>query len=266
MIFPPIFWCYEMSSLRAVWLLVICVSVFVIIIIVQKWFPVIVYPNLSDKNHPLSSELAPINSSLIFLHRKNIFLSIDHLKQSQWMQQLLLYLENLNSNQVILVTANRLFDDILFNWLAVAHLKAQISLSSILILSLDEIICQTLLNYDIKTVCVDKHKVLRSSAVLHTSLSHVWIIRCMIVRLLNNWGYNVLMFDLDAVLMKDPRPLFEKYKESDIIGSQGRYPFQLSRAWGVTLCMGAVLFRNTLSTGKCFIVDTIQRYTAHVIT
>ena len=246
-----------MSSLRpiwCVWFLLICLSGFVIFICVQKWFPVIYHHHNSYelvKSNQDSDLLANINSSLTFLHSKNLFISYSRFKKSHWMQQLMYHLQQHNSNQIILITADHLYEDIFFNWLAAAHLKAQIGIHDVLVLSLDDVLCQTLLDYDIETVCVRKDEVIHSSAEMHTSLSHVWIIRCMIARLLNYWGYDVLMFDLDAVLLKDPRPLFEHFKQSDIIGSQGKYPFELSREWGgVTLCMGVVMFRSTHPTGK----------------
>lgn len=246
----------SMSSLRPIWclwFLLICLSGFVISICFQKWFPVIYHhPYLNSSYQLVKSKqdlLANINSSLTFLHSKKLFISYSRFKQSHWIQQLVYHLQQHNSNQIILITADHLYEDIFFNWLAAAHLKAQISIHDVLILSLDDILCQTLLDYNIETVCVRKHEVIDLSAEMHTSLSHVWIIRCMITRLLNYWGYDVLMFDLDAVLLKDPRPLFEHFKQSDIIGSQGKYPFELSREWGgVTLCMGVVMFRSTHQT------------------
>lgn len=247
----------SMSSLKSkwyIWLLSVCLSLLVIVIVMQRWsssLPAALesmsLPSNTSHRHV---KTVPIDSSVVFLHNKNLFISLSHLKKTRWMNQLLEYLYHHDSNIILLVTANQMFEGILFNWLAAAQLRAHICPTNVLILSLDDVIYQTLLENGIVSIRIATDEVIRSSALLHTTLSHLWIIRCMITRLLNYWGYDVIMFDLDAVILKDPLPLFKKFPKSDIIGSQGKYPFKLGQKWGVTLCMGVVLFRSTSSTGK----------------
>jgi hypothetical protein len=67
--------------------------------------------------------------------------------------------------------------------------------------------------------------------------------------LLNHWGFDVAMIDTDALLLKDPWPLFEKYPESGIVASQGKFPNELNAKWGTALCVGVILIRSSNQTG-----------------
>jgi len=61
----------------------------------------------------------------------------------------------------------------------------------------------------------------------------------------------VLVFDSDAVLLRNVQPLLNQFTESDIISSSGSYPFDVHRKWGVpTLCMGVVLIKSSPKIGR----------------
>ena len=78
----------------------------------------------------------------------------------------------------------------------------------------------------------------------------VWMTRLALIRLLNYWGYDVQHFDTDAVVLRNPQPLFDHYREYDIVGSRGRLSKSDNDMWGFAICMGAVLFRSTPRTGE----------------
>ena len=80
----------------------------------------------------------------------------------------------------------------------------------------------------------------------------MWMCRLALIRLLNHWGYNVVHYDADAVILKNPKPLFDKFQEYDIVGSWGKLGKELKNMWGFAICMGAVLvlFRSTANVGK----------------
>lgn len=240
-----------MVSLRVkCYILLLASSLLLLLILVCGTGRCLSRTELTMRTAPTKTISYEVDSSITFLHDKKLFLPSSKLIKTPWMRQIKDYLSNHDSNTIIMVSANHLFEDILFNWLAAAQLQAGITPNKVLILSLDDVIYQTLLDHGIGSVHISSDQVFRLSAHMHTSLSHLWIIRCMVIRLLNYWDYDVMMFDLDAIILKDPRPIFAEFHKSDIVGSQGKYPFQLGHKWGVTLCMGVVLFRSTPSISK----------------
>ncbi len=71
------------------------------------------------------------------------------------------------------------------------------------------------------------------------------------MRLLNYWGYDVANFDSDAILLKNPLPLFysEEYASSDVIGTfGGSLSGALHNKWGVVVCMVVIFLRSTKQT------------------
>ncbi|CAM9760594.1 unnamed protein product [Ectocarpus sp. 12 AP-2014] len=77
----------------------------------------------------------------------------------------------------------------------------------------------------------------------------IWILRVRVVSCLVRAGYDVIMSDADALWLADPMKDFSLpgVVDSSIVAARGMYPFDLAKAWGVTICMGFVLFRGTAS-------------------
>ena len=67
-------------------------------------------------------------------------------------------------------------------------------------------------------------------------------------RLLNHWGYDVFNYDTDAVLLRDPSHILPA--EYDIIGTFGRFPTDLTKKWGITLCTAILVVRSSRTTGR----------------
>ena len=83
-------------------------------------------------------------------------------------------------------------------------------------------------------------------------VSKVWMARFAVIHLLNHWGYDVQQFDNDAIILRNPKPLYDKYPDTEIISARAKLPFELGRGpWGLTVGMGAVLLRSTGRMGKC---------------
>ena len=74
------------------------------------------------------------------------------------------------------------------------------------------------------------------------------MIRSIILRLINYWGYDVATYDSDAVVLKNPQTLFDNYTH-DILSSASTYPEAAAKVWGFTLCAGAILYRASSATG-----------------
>ena len=78
----------------------------------------------------------------------------------------------------------------------------------------------------------------------------VWVTRFVIIRLVNHLGYDLVSYDSDAIVLKNTQTLFDQHPNSDVIGSAGRYPFELGKKWGFTVCLGVILFRSNPRTGE----------------
>ena len=71
-----------------------------------------------------------------------------------------------------------------------------------------------------------------------------------ILRLINHYGYTVVNYDCDAILLKNPQPIFDGHKDADIIGTFGKGPGQLYVKWGITLNTGVMVLRSSEKIGK----------------
>jgi hypothetical protein len=137
----------------------------------------------------------------------------------------------------------------LLNWLVSALVTTTPPLKNIIIISLDEELHALLEKKDIRSVHVNPETV--TCGQIKRKVSQVWITRCVVYQLLNHWGYDVMAYDTDAIVLRNLQDVLDTFGESDIIGSAGSYPFNLGAKWGQTLCMGVVLFKSTRKTGRC---------------
>ena len=89
------------------------------------------------------------------------------------------------------------------------------------------------------------------------SKRQIWKFRLWAASAILERGHNLLMSDVDALWMKDPTNLFTDYPHHSIVASQGRFPYELRSVWGVTACMGFILFRATPESRR--LLDTMLR-------
>ena len=171
---------------------------------------------------------------------------------SPWVAKLQELLRTVSiSRQVAITFANFDYLESLLNWLLQAQVRLKPPVRNIIVACLDEKIFNALVERDIPVFYVNPETVARNfSALTNRGYRYaVWATRCVLYRLVNYFGYDVISYDTDAILLKNPQPLFDRYKDSDIISSAGSYPFRLSAEWGFTLCMGVIMFRSSSRTG-----------------
>ena len=176
------------------------------------------------------------------------------LHQSHWVQQLHDFLSTVEGNQVSLVTANQEHRDVVLNWLISAYMVAKPPVKNVLVLTLDKPLHDLLQGRGIPTLYISPGMVIDPSAGITRAFSQVHIVRLTLVRLINHYGFDLVNYDSDAILLKNPQPYFDKFTHADMIGTFGKGPASLFREWGVTLNTGVLLFRSNDNIGKCKVV------------
>lgn len=167
-----------------------------------------------------------------------------------WMADLRRYLSSLSGRRVNMVTSNIQYQDVLLNWLISAIVRSTLPLRSVLVICMDRPL-HILLSYrGIASVYIPTHELLLKEANFTTGFQRVMMLRLAVMRLLNHWGYDAHNYDTDAVLLRDPQPLYDGLGSSDIIGSVGRIPDDLMAEWGITICIGVVIIRSNERTGQ----------------
>ena len=175
--------------------------------------------------------------------------------RSQWVHNLQNFLSShVTAGQlhpVSIVTATIEHEAVLMNWLISANLVASPPLENVLVLTLSVEIEETLRSKDIPLLYIDPLAILNSNgkSTIQTVFSRVHVVRLTVFRLLSHWGVNAVMYDADAIVLKNPLPLFESYSKMDIVGSAGRGPTSLLPAWGRTMCTGVLLMRGNEQMG-----------------
>ena len=165
-----------------------------------------------------------------------------------WLEELKSYLASISPMRTITITvANQFYEANLLNWLVSANLVADPPLQHYIVIAFSQSIHQLLSKRGIPVVMVPLTSVVWGWS---PGVAKVWMCRLALIRLLNHWGYNVVHYDADAVILKNPKPLFDKFQEYDIVGSRGKLGKELKNMWGFAICMGAVLFRSTANVGK----------------
>ncbi len=177
----------------------------------------------------------------------------DDVLNAPWVSVLRETLHKFPSKQLNLVASNGQFRSILLNWLISSLVKLPRPLDNVLVIALDSDLHTLLEERGVPSVYVDNTTVVSMDTEMQTRYSHIWITRTTVYRLISHWGYDIAVFDSDAILLQNPTQLFDTYKDVDMIGSAGSYPFLLGEKWGVTFCMGVALFRHTHRTGNTFI-------------
>ena len=172
------------------------------------------------------------------------------LLKSRWVLQLQNFLSTVEGNQVSLVTANQEHQDVVLNWLISAYTVANPPLKNVLVLTLDEPLHNLLQGQGIATLHISPGIIIEPSAGITRAFSQVHIVRLTVVRLINHYGYDLVNYDSDAILLKSPQIYFEKHKHADMIGTFGKGPMGLFKEWGVTLNTGVLLFRSNQAIGK----------------
>ena len=148
-------------------------------------------------------------------------------------------------NIINLVTSNSQYQDVLLNWLISAVVRSRIDLQSVLVVSMDLPLHMRLTSRGIPSVNVPLYKIIRRDTNFTKPFDRVMMLRLTVMRVLSNWGFDVHNYDTDAVLLRDPQPLYDQFPDVNIIGSVGRIPAHLMTKWGITICIGVVIIRGS---------------------
>ena len=171
------------------------------------------------------------------------------LLRSQWIRDLQSLLRSVRGTQVSLVTASVEHQDVLLNWLISASLVVSPPLQNVLVLTLDQSVFDLISGRNISTLFVSEKMVISPSANVTRRFSQVHVVRLSVLRLLNHYGFSVVNYDCDAILLKNPQPIFDGHKDADLIGTFGKGPGQLYVKWGITLNTGVMLLRSNSKIG-----------------
>ena len=206
-------------------------------------------PSTVKLSHPPTTVKLKTDRS-IRLPYKGVTRSVDEILVAPWIVEIQRYLMSLTSRHVSLCIADSRYMEAVVNWLVSALVNIKPPLENVLVISLDLQLHQFLQKRGLGSVFMDPDTILKSNLKLPSKNSHIWITRVVLFRLINHWGYTVATYDSDAVLIKNPQPLFTKLESSDIIGTADIYPFDLHRQWqSPTMSMGMALFRASERIG-----------------
>ena len=195
------------------------------------------------------SPLVPGNDSLPYsgwLKEK------EELQKEEWVVKLHSYLLTLNKG--ISPHVNTVFGDykhkrLVLNWITAAVNLIHPPLHNVLVVSLDNLLCDDLAKRSLPVACVS----VSIDAVFNDKKLDSWLkglmVRAVLLRVINYWGYDVASYDCDAVLLKNPQVLYDKRPDTHIFSAAGTYPNDVSGKWGFALCAGTVVFKASPAIG-----------------
>ena len=186
-----------------------------------------------------------------------VFKPVNVVLACRWVRELKQYLSSVDPTQPVTVTvASYDFAANLLNWLISAQVMTSPPLENILVISFDNALHKMLVRRQIPSVCVPYFSVLHNPKSL--GVHKVWMTRLAVIRLINHWGFDLQQFDTDAIILRNPQPVFDRFSGFDVVGSRAKLPFELGKGqWGFTVCMGVILFRSTPRTGESWIVFSL---------
>ncbi len=220
--------------------------------------------NYESKNHfhkRVSMNLQTDGFSFNFrdnfsLPQPQVMKTISEIDSSQFLHDLRHFLLHYNSERPLaLITSNYKYVDVLLNWLISATVRSGIPLDSVVILSLDVKIHGLLTKRGIPSILTMSSDLIRSDIVFNNTFDQIMMIRLSVMRIVSHFGFDVVMYDTDAIILKDPQPLYDRLHGDDIIGSVGRIPYDLLEEWGITICIGMVLVRSSQLVGKLIVCN-----------
>ena len=239
--------------------------------------------NLPLAGHRLTDQLTPVQPPSSSLKNQNVSYSVEYspssfplddsyslpfqgtvmpssLQSVEWPKTLKNFIQHLQSprDPVVLVAADDAYRSALINWLISSQMNLEAPLQNVLIVTYNDKLCLFLASKHFNNcLSVPISTVMQASALQyfkhhrHMGMLQLLIIRVIVMRILNRWGFDAANFDSDAIILRNPLPLFRKYPDTDMVGTYGGgLPKKLQQQWGLVLCMGAILVRSTVATGK----------------
>ena len=180
--------------------------------------------------------------------------SREELQKSECVSELynfLLSLDKSVSPHVNMVFGDSQHTNLVLNWIIAALLRLQPPLHNVMVISLDRLLCDTLVAMKLPLTCiVVSVECIFAWSNQHDNWGKRMKVRQPVLRLINYWGYDVAAYDSDAVLLRNPQPLYDERPHVSVLASSGTYPDDLFRKWGFTLCAGTLILRASPSIGK----------------
>ena len=206
---------------------------------------------LRDKTARVPTFSLPEKNSLPF---RNYIISVEELRKVRWVTELHNHLLTLNksvSPHLNMVFGDYLHKHLVLNWLYGALVGLKTPLTSVLVLSLDQLLC------DIVESRASSLPVSCITATFETTMDFdhksEWqsrlMVRLLVLRLINHWGYDVATYDSDAVILKNPQDLYDQHLYTDLIASASIWPENIAAEWGFTLCAGVLFLKATSPMG-----------------
>ena len=177
---------------------------------------------------------------------------IGEVVRQPWVYTLQIYLKTVQQGQYIsLITAGLNYRDILINWLISALVRVKTPLANVIVLCPNKGLWQFMKKKGIMSLYIPPESIVEQSETKTDAiLRDVEIIHVTVMRLLNHWGFDVVTYDGDAIILKNPEPVYSRYRDSDLVGTfGGTWPQTLYKRWGVVVCTGTMVFRSTSHTG-----------------
>ena len=216
----------------------------------------------SDNRIPKSFDLIPKYNQLITPETElvfpypNITRSPREMLNSPWATELKAKLDAAKiGKQLTYVTVSMNYFPVLINWLIYAKINAMPILENLLVVCMDKPSHEVLNRKGILSQMVSINDIIYSIKDMDGSgiFSARVITRLTVLRLLNYWGYDVLIMDIDALLINNIQPVLDHFHESDIIMSTANakncIPSASRKLWGFCLCIGLLLIRGNANTG-----------------
>ena len=228
---------------------------------IQKATPSLQRTMLNSNSHHnpgINPSLKALSTDIHFhMPCPKVYRPVREIVTASWMKPLLRILSSFEEKQVTLVIANAAYRDVLLNWLISAKVASNPPIENIIVVSLDNILYQLLQSRDIPSIIAPFSSLLNTNHRFRRFFELIMMMRLGFMRLINRLGYDCAMYDIDAIILKNPQPLYDKWADMDIIGSRGELPRQLWRKWGVAICIGAVFIRSNSRTGIYMTCSTL---------
>ena len=187
--------------------------------------------------------------------------SREELQKSECVSKLYNFLLSLNksvSPHVNMVFGDSQHTNMILNWIIAAMLRLKPPLHNVMVISLDHLLCDTLAAKKLPLTCivVSVKCIFVSSIYIGSQLG--WKTRMMVrhpvLRLINYWGYDVANYDSDAVLLRNPQPLYDERPQASVLASSSNWPYAMATEWGFVICAAAIVLRSSPSTGKWIVL------------
>ena len=166
------------------------------------------------------------------------------IQKALWTSQLYQFLKSLNRS--ISPHVNMVFGDInhtkmILNWIIAAHVRLDPPLHNIMVISIDQPLCDFLASKKVPVTCIAVPPQSFLASTGHETYKQGIKTRLLVLRLINFWGYDVASYDSDAFLLRNPQHFFDSHPDVQLFaGAPNSRP---------ALCGGSIIVKSHHSTG-----------------